>query len=74
MDWESSRRISTTIRPDIYVANDGDPNQLWTNQRTVGLSTMRSSQAPRSTEMVKLRLAWASMQETSTATAPTTSS
>ena len=45
---------------DIYVANDGEPNQLWINQRERHVRGQRRSwPAPRSTATAAPRPAWA---------------
>ena len=59
---------------DIYVGNDGEPNQLWINQRNGTFKERRCWPARPSTVPATPKRAWASTPATSTTTATRTSS
>ena len=61
--------------PDLYVANDGDPNQLWLNQRGTGAFKDDALLAGVAVSRTAgRRAAWAWISATRTATATKTSS
>ena len=59
---------------DIYVANDGAPNQLWINRHDGTFTNTGCSPVWRSVPTVKQKGAWASTQQTSTMMATKTCS
>ena len=60
-------------RPDLYVANDGDPNRLYLNEPAARSASTSSRSARRSASPTRTP-AWASPQPTGTATAEPISS
>ncbi len=56
--WPSPSISTATAAPDLFVANDGEPNELWRNDGKGRFTSSASWPAPRSTPTASRRPAW----------------